>query len=100
QRLGFLSDRCVKGGVRARRGDAVYVPNRAEVEQIGKELGDGWQGLPPAFYLGGEPIRVIRPFLDGQVRRPFLLAMTAAGQSALNIRGLATVVIYDERYTN
>src|SRR5207249_1059226 len=40
------------------------------------------------------------PFLDGQVRRPFLLAMTAAGQSALNIRGLDTVVIYDARYAN
>src|SRR5207247_6050277 len=26
--------------------------------------------------------------------------MTAAGQSALNIRGLDTVVIYDARYTN
>jgi hypothetical protein len=56
--------------------------------------------LPTAFYHGGEPIRVIRPFLDGEVRRPFLLAMTAAGQSALNIRGLDTVVIYDARYTN
>src|SRR3989441_7125461 len=53
-----------------------------------------------AFYHGGEPIRVIRPFLDGEVRRPFLLAMTAAGQSALNIRGLDTVVIYDARYAN
>src|SRR5438876_8748954 len=73
---------------------------RAEVEQIAKELGDRWQGLPTAFYHAGEPIRVIRPFLDGQVRRPFLLAMTAAGQSALNIRGLDTVVIYDARYAN
>jgi len=26
--------------------------------------------------------------------------MTAAGQSALNIRGLDTVVVYDARYTN
>jgi hypothetical protein len=43
---------------------------------------------------------VIRPFLDGEVERPFLLAMTAAGQSALNIRGLDTVVIYDARYAN
>src|SRR5204863_4541710 len=53
-----------------------------------------------AFYHGGEPIRVIRPYLDGAVRRPFLPAMTAAGQSALNIRGLDTVVIYDARYAN
>jgi hypothetical protein len=43
---------------------------------------------------------VIRPFLEGEVERPFLLAMTAAGQSALNVRGLDTVVIYDARYGN
>src|SRR2546428_9075901 len=86
--------------MRERRGVAVFVRTRAEVEKIAGELGDRWQALPTAFYHGGEPIRVIRPFLDGEVRRPFLLAMTAAGQSALNIRGLDTVVIYDARYTN
>ena len=100
QPLEFLNDRFMKEVLRKRRGVAVFVPTRAEVEQIAKELGDRWQGLPTAFYHGGEPIRVIRPFLDGQVRRPFLLAMTAAGQSALNIRGLDTVVIYDARYAN
>ena len=100
QPLEFLNDRFMKRVLRERRGVAVFVPTRAEVEQIAKELGDRWQGLPTAFYHGGEPIRVIRPFLDGQVRRPFLLAMTAAGQSALNIRGLDTVVIYDARYAN
>src|SRR6184192_2414147 len=100
QPLEFLNDRFMKEVLRERRGVAVFVPTRAEVEQIAKELGDRWQGLPTAFYHGGEPIRVIRPFLDGQVRRPFLLAMTAAGQSALNIRGLDTVVIYDARYAN
>ena len=100
QPLEFLNDRFMKRVLRERRGVAVFVPTRAEVEQIAKELGSRWQGLPTAFYHGGEPIRVIRPFLDGQVRRPFLLAMTAAGQSALNIRGLDTVVIYDARYAN
>ena len=43
---------------------------------------------------------MIRPFLEGEVERPFLLAMTAAGQSALNVRGLDTVIIYDARYGN
>jgi ATP-dependent helicase HrpA len=100
QPLEFLNDRFIKRVLRERRGVAVFVPTRAEVEQIATELGDRWQGLPTAFYHGGEPIRVIRPFLDGEVRRPFLLAMTAAGQSALNIRGLDTVVIYDARYAN
>ncbi|HWC75759.1 MAG TPA: DEAD/DEAH box helicase [Gemmatimonadales bacterium] len=100
QPLEFLNDRFIKGVMRERRGVAVFVPTRAEVEEIAGELGDRWPNLATAFYHGGEPIRVIRPFLDGLVKRPFLLAMTAAGQSALNIRGLNTVVIYDARYTN
>src|SRR5438874_714636 len=100
QALEFLIEPFVRRVIRERRGVAVFVPTREEVEQIAKALGDRWQALATAFYHGGEPIRVIRPFLDGQVKRPFLLAMTAAGQSALNIRGLDTVVIYDARYTN
>jgi ATP-dependent helicase HrpA len=100
QPLEFLDERFVRRVLRERRGVAVFVPTRAEVEQIARELGDRWPGLETAFYHGGEPIRVIRPFLDGAVARPFLLAMTAAGQSALNIRGLDTVVIYDARYAN
>src|SRR3954469_15310991 len=100
QPLEFLNDRFTKRVMRERRGVAVFVPTRAEVEQIAKELGDRWPNLATAFYHGGEPFRGIRPFLDGLVKRPFLLAMTAAGQSALNIRGLDTVVIYDARYTN
>ena len=98
--LEFLDEPFMRRVVRERRGVAVFVPTRAEVEQIAGELGDRWQALATAFYHGGEPIRVIRPFLDGTVHRPFLLAMTAAGQSALNIRGLDTVVIYDARYAN
>jgi hypothetical protein len=98
--LEFLSERFVRRVMGERRGVAVFVPTRAEVEQIAGELGDRWQALAAAFYHGGEPIRVLRPFLDGLVKRPFLLAMTAAGQSALNIRGLDTVVIYDARYAN
>jgi hypothetical protein len=100
QPLQFLNDRFIKNVMRERRGVAVFVPTRSEVEQIATELGDRWPRLATAFYHGGEPIRVIRPFLDGLVKRPFLLAMTAAGQSALNIRGLDTVVVYDARYTN
>lgn len=100
QPAAFLNDRFIKRVVRERRGVAVFVPTRAEVEEIARDLSDRWQALTTAFYHGGEPIRVIRPFLDGMVKRPFLLAMTAAGQSALNIRGLNAVVIYDARYAN
>src|SRR5947199_8667791 len=63
QPLELLNERLGKQVRRARRGVAVFVPTRAEVEQIATELGDRWQGLPPAADHGGEPIRVIRPFL-------------------------------------
>ena len=96
----FLNDRYVRRLIKEKRGVAVFVPTRAEVEKLAAGLGAQWPRLTTAFYHGGEPIRVIRPFLEGEVERPFLLAMTAAGQSALNVRGLDTVVIYDARYGN
>jgi len=96
----FLNERYIRHVIKERRGVAVFVPTRAEVERLAQELGEQWKRLATAFYHGGEPIRVIRPFLEGEVDRPFLLAMTAAGQSALNVRGLDTVVIYDARYGN
>ncbi len=96
----FLDDRYLRHIIREKRGVAVFVPTRAEVERLARELEERWSRLNAAFYHGGEPIRVIRPFLEGAVSKPFLLAMTAAGQSALNVPGLDTVVIYDARYGN
>ena len=96
----FLDEKFMRKIIREKRGVAVFVPTRAEVEKLAIQLGEQWKRLTTAFYHGGEPIRVIRPFLDSEVARPWLLAMTAAGQSALNVRGLDTVVIYDARYGN
>jgi len=96
----FLDEAFLRRVQRERRGVAVFLPTRAEVEAVAAELGAANPRIETAFYHGGEPIRVIRPFLEGVVPKPFLLAMTAAGQSALNITGLDTVVIYDARYAN
>ncbi len=96
----FLDARFLRRVVRERRGVAVFVPTRAEVEAVAAGVGAQWPALTTAFYHGGEPIRVIRPFLEGLATKPYLLAMTAAGQSALNIAGLDTVVILDARYQN
>jgi len=96
----FFDDKLIRHVMKERRGVAVFVPTRAEVERLAVDLGEKWKRLTTAFYHGGMPIRIIRPFLEGEVERPFLLAMTAAGQSALNVRGLDTVVIYDARYGN
>lgn len=96
----FLDDRTVRRFISERRGVAVFLPTRAEVERLGEGLRDRFPKLNAAFYHGGQPIRVIRPFLEGDVKKPYLLAMTAAGQSALNLPELDTVVIYDARYGN
>lgn len=96
----FLDEKFIRKIIKEKRGVAVFVPTRAEVEKLALALGAQWKRLTTAFYHGGEPIRIIRPFLEGEVERPWLLAMTAAGQSALNVRGLDTVVIYDARYGN
>lgn len=96
----YLDDRTVRRLISRRRGAAVFLPTRAEVEKLGADLQARFPKLASAFYHGGEPIRVIRPFLEGEVEKPFLIAMTAAGQSALNLPGLDTVIIHDARYGN
>ncbi|MCC6317427.1 MAG: DEAD/DEAH box helicase [Gemmatimonadaceae bacterium] len=96
----FLDDRFLQQVTRQRRGVGMFLPTRAAVEQVAVAVGDRFQRITSAFYHGGEPIRVIRPFLEEGAPRPFFLAMTAAGQSALNIKGLDTVVIDDTRFAN
>jgi hypothetical protein len=78
----------------------MFLPTRAGVEQAAELVGDRFPRINTAFYHGGEPIRVIRPFLEGEEKKPYFLSMTAAGQSALNVHGLDTVVIDDTRFSN
>jgi hypothetical protein len=96
----FLDDRFLQQVVRQRRGVGMFLPTRAAVEQVAAAVGDRFRRITSAFYHGGEPIRVIRPFLEEGAEKPYFLAMTAAGQSALNIKGLDTVVIDDTRFAN
>ena len=98
--VDFLDDRFLQRAIKEGRGIGVFLPTRAGVEEVAADVGARYPRMQVAFYHGGEPIRVIRPFLEGTVEKPFLLAMTAAGQSALNVRGLDTVVIDDTRFTN
>lgn len=91
----FLDAQFVRRVIRERRGVGVFLPTRAQVEHAAATLNRRGDNLTAAFYHGGEPIRVIRPFLEGKAKKPFVLAMTQAGQSALNVQGLDTVVISD-----
>ncbi|HMG13513.1 MAG TPA: DEAD/DEAH box helicase, partial [Gemmatimonadaceae bacterium] len=96
----FLDDRFLQAVVKERRGVGMFLPTRAGVEEAAELVGDRFPRINSAFYHGGEPIRVIRPFLEGEEKKPYFLAMTAAGQSALNVQGLDTVVIDDTRFSN
>ena len=98
--LEFLDDRFLQQVVRQRRGVAVFLPTRAGVQEAAQHVRERAPRINAAYYHGGEPIRIIRPFLEGTEEKPYVLAMTAAGQSAINVRGLDTVVIDDRRFTN
>ena len=98
--LSFLDDRFLQQVVKERRGVGMFLPTRAGVEQAAELVGVRFPRINSAFYHGGEPIRVIRPFLEGEEKKPYFLSMTAAGQSALNVQGLDTVVIDDTRFSN
>ncbi|MDF1503568.1 DEAD/DEAH box helicase [Roseisolibacter sp. H3M3-2] len=98
--VDFLDEKFLTGVQKTQRGVGVFLPTRAMVEQAAEHVGVRFPRINAAYYHGGEPIRVIRPFLEGGEARPYVLAMTAAGQSALNVRGLDTVVIDDTRFAN
>ncbi|HKN58697.1 MAG TPA: DEAD/DEAH box helicase, partial [Gemmatimonadaceae bacterium] len=98
--LTFLDDRFLQQVVKERRGVGMFLPTRAGVEGAAELVRERFPRINSAFYHGGEPIRIIRPFLEGEETKPYFLAMTAAGQSALNVHGLDTVVIDDTRFSN
>src|SRR3954471_12973237 len=96
----FLDDKTLKGFVKEKRGVALFVPTRRGVEEAAEHVKIAAPRMNTAFYHGGEPIRILRPFLEGGEQKPYFLAMTAAGQSALNVRGLDTVIIDDVKFFN
>jgi ATP-dependent RNA helicase HrpA len=98
--ITFLDDKFLQQVVKEKRGVGMFLPTRAGVEQAAELVGERFPRINSAFYHGGEPIRIIRPFLEGEEKKPYFLSMTAAGQSALNVHGLDTVVIDDTRFSN
>jgi hypothetical protein len=96
----FLDDKFLQRVYKEKRGVAIFVPTRKGVEQAAENVRLRAPRINTAHYHGGEPIRILRPFLEGQEQKPYFLAMTAAGQSALNVQGLDTVVIDDTRFTS
>jgi ATP-dependent helicase HrpA len=98
--LAFLDEGFLRHLVKGRHGVALFVPTRRGVEDAAEHVRRMAPRVNTAFYHGGEPIRILRPFLEGGEQKPYFLAMTAAGQSALNVRGLDTVIIDDVKFFN
>ncbi len=97
----FLDDKFLKKVIAERRGVAMFLPTRAGTEDAARHVQESYPKIHAQHYHGGEPIRVIRQYLDeGGVPKPFFLSMTAAGQSAITVQGLDTVIIDDTRFTN
>jgi len=97
----FLDDKFLKKVIAERRGVAMFMPTRAGTEDAARHVQESYPKIHAQHYHGGEPIRVIRPYLEeGGVDKPFFLSMTAAGQSAITVQGLDTVIIDDTRFTN
>ncbi len=97
----FLDDKFLKKVIAERRGVAMFLPTRAGTEDAARHVQESYPKIHAQHYHGGEPIRVIRQYLDeGGVDKPFFLSMTAAGQSAITVQGLDTVIIDDTRFTN
>jgi ATP-dependent helicase HrpA len=98
--LEFLDAPFLQHVRKDRRGVAMFVPTRRGVEDVAEHVQRFAPGVNTVFYHGGEPVRILRPFLEEGQKKPYFLAMTAAGQSALNVRGLDTVIIDDKRFFN
>lgn len=78
-----------------KRGIAVFVATRAQAEQYADKYSRS--GLTSMFYHAGEKVSKLKPLLEGTIERPYLVFMTSAGSSSLNIQGLDTVLIADEQ---
>jgi hypothetical protein len=98
--LAFLDEGFLRHLLKGRHGVALFVPTRRGVEDAAEHVRHMAPRINTAFYHGGEPVRILRPFLEGGEQKPYFLAMTAAGQSALNVRGLDTVIIDDVKFFN
>src|SRR5205085_9790831 len=98
--LQFLDEGFLRQLTKQRRGVALFVPTRRGVEEAAEHVRHAAPRINTAFYHGGEPVRILRPFLEQGEQKPYFLAMTAAGQSALNVRGLDTVIIDDVKFFN
>lgn len=78
-------------------GAAVFVPTRKQAEIFAAQY-SSIKGLHADFYHGGETAKKLRAYLRGEIPKPFVIFMTAAGSSSLNIAGLDAVIIKDETF--
>jgi len=75
--LEFLNDRFMKRVLRERRRRAVFVPPGPKSSRFAKELGNRWR-TADRLLPRGRTDSGSSAVLDVRLRRPFLLAMTAA----------------------
>src|SRR5688572_29429445 len=71
QPVQFLDDRFLMRVIRDKRGVGMFLPTRAGVEAAAESVASAFPRINTAYYHGGEPIRIIRPFLESGERKPY-----------------------------
>ena len=84
--------------ISGQRGMVVFLPTRAMCEKMARKY-DGNSTLHTDFYHGGESADKLYKYMRGEVKKPFIIFMTIAGSSSLNVQGLDWVVIHNEMFT-
>ena len=99
--LEFLDDRFLQQVVKERRGVG-DVPADARRRRAGggARCASAFPGSTPRSITAASRSGSFGRFSRARSKKPYFLAMTAAGQSALNVQGLDTVVIDDTRFGN
>lgn len=102
ERKGFLYEK-IEQVILEKKGMVMFLPTRRETEAYAKAVEELFSGrIKVDFYNGGEPADKLESYLNkgtANKNRPFVIFMTNAGQSGLNIEGLSVVVIQDWCYT-
>ena len=83
----FLDERFMRHLIQQQRGVAVFVPTRREVEQLAADLGARYPQAQRRVLPRRRADPRHPPIPRGGSPKPFLLAMTAAGQSASTCAG-------------
>ena len=99
RRSSFSTTSSCSASYKEKRGVALFVPTRAAWSRRRSTCGCAAPRINTAFYHGGEPIRIIRPFLEGERAEAVLPRDDGGGpERAQRAAGSTRSIIDDTRF--